>query len=699
MALNETNAKILNVRIKNKYDSYEKWIDSDLILEAGEIAIAHTTINDVTVDNGTVKHPGLLMKVGDGEHTFSALPWLSAKAADVLSVCKNETSLKDFIKTVISANDGALKNLETALKALIKDEETRALAAEAELAAAITAEETRAKAAEEKIAKFGEDGALASGSLFDEIARAKEEEGKLAQAIVDAQAAAEKHADDLNTAMDTRMDAVEAVLTGGGEGTIADQIANVKSELEGQIEAEAKARDKAIEDAIDAEVEARDKAIEDAVKVETEAREEAVQGVQDAVDELAGTHATDKAALEKAVADEKTRAKGEEARIEALITGETGLANRVKAIEDDYLVEADKTELSTAITAEETRALAAEKVLTDDLAAEIARAKAAEKANSDAIALLVDSTEGDETKLNSIKELATWIEEHGGDAAEMAEAISDNAKAIADIYAVDAEGVKTGVLVTEITRVEGLVSAEAGRADAAEKANAQAILDEKARAEAAEKANADAIKALQDANAAGGAVAEAIADAKKAGTDAAAAVETLKNTEVKANADAIAQEVKDREAAITQEVTDRNQAIAGAVAKEVEDRNKAISDAIDAEVTNRNNAISGAIAQEVTDRNAAIATAKGEAATDATTKANQALADAKTHVAEEIAKLDGSVAVSSTKHVLTGVTEVDGKLTDKAEVELADIAFTGSTDDLVQGLKVLVFDCGTSANV
>ena len=36
------NAKTLNVRIKNKYDSYENWAASGLVLEAGEIAIAYT---------------------------------------------------------------------------------------------------------------------------------------------------------------------------------------------------------------------------------------------------------------------------------------------------------------------------------------------------------------------------------------------------------------------------------------------------------------------------------------------------------------------------------------------------------------------------------------------------------------------------------------------------------------------------------
>ena len=110
------NAKTLNVRIRNKYDSYENWAASSLVLEAGEIAIAYTTV-DVKVDNGSAKHPALLMKVGNGTDTFANLPWMSAKAADVLAVCKNEAELKTFINGVITdagvATDDALKTLST----------------------------------------------------------------------------------------------------------------------------------------------------------------------------------------------------------------------------------------------------------------------------------------------------------------------------------------------------------------------------------------------------------------------------------------------------------------------------------------------------------------------------------------------------------------------------------------------------------
>lgn len=66
-------------------------------------------------------------------------------------------------------------------------------------------------------------------------------------------------------------------------------------------------------------------------------------------------------------------------------------------------------------------------------------------------------------------------------------------------------------------------------------------------------------------------------------------------------------------------------------------------------------------------------------------------------VAAAIAKLDADKNVSSAKHVMTGVTEVDGVLTSIDEVELADIAFSGNVKDLKQTAETyIVFDCGSS---
>lgn len=84
------NEKILNTRIQLKYDSYEKWNSSSVVLKAGEIAIAHlgpANKDGSTHDSG--QHP-VLIKVGDNAHTFAQLPWLSALAADVYAWAKKE---------------------------------------------------------------------------------------------------------------------------------------------------------------------------------------------------------------------------------------------------------------------------------------------------------------------------------------------------------------------------------------------------------------------------------------------------------------------------------------------------------------------------------------------------------------------------------------------------------------------------------
>lgn len=66
----------------------------------------------------------------------------------------------------------------------------------------------------------------------------------------------------------------------------------------------------------------------------------------------------------------------------------------------------------------------------------------------------------------------------------------------------------------------------------------------------------------------------------------------------------------------------------------------------------------------------------------------------------KIQALDATIAASSDKHVLTGITETDGVLTGKTEVALADVAFSGNVKDLVQTAETYVlFNCGTSSEV
>ena len=81
------------------------------------------------------------------------------------------------------------------------------------------------------------------------------------------------------------------------------------------------------------------------------------------------------------------------------------------------------------------------------ITAEASRAAAAEKANADEIArvngVLVAALDNNQEGLDSIKELADWINTHGTQASAMSEAITANTNAIA---AINHES--TGILAT-----------------------------------------------------------------------------------------------------------------------------------------------------------------------------------------------------------------------------------------------------------
>lgn len=82
--------KILNTRIKLKYDSYANWTNETgaaFVLKEGEVGICAIPSGSTAV-NGELSRPQILLKVGDGTSAFSSLPWVSAKAADVYDWAK-----------------------------------------------------------------------------------------------------------------------------------------------------------------------------------------------------------------------------------------------------------------------------------------------------------------------------------------------------------------------------------------------------------------------------------------------------------------------------------------------------------------------------------------------------------------------------------------------------------------------------------
>ena len=106
---------ILNTRITLKYDTYENWQKSTLVLKAGEVAICAIP-SGVTVE-GITKPPAVLQKIGDGVNVFKDLPWLQAVASDV------HTWAKAASKPTYAANE--ITGLDTYIAGQIQDTDTQ----------------------------------------------------------------------------------------------------------------------------------------------------------------------------------------------------------------------------------------------------------------------------------------------------------------------------------------------------------------------------------------------------------------------------------------------------------------------------------------------------------------------------------------------------------------------------------------------
>ena len=77
------NQKIIYTRISSKYDDYANWLELNPVLLQGEFAIA--------VDPSDKEHPKILVKAGDGKHTYRDLPFISSNSIDVPQWAKSNT--------------------------------------------------------------------------------------------------------------------------------------------------------------------------------------------------------------------------------------------------------------------------------------------------------------------------------------------------------------------------------------------------------------------------------------------------------------------------------------------------------------------------------------------------------------------------------------------------------------------------------
>ncbi len=86
----------IEARILLRYDTYQNWMSSSVILLKGEAAIAVFPTPTRIIENLSNSQPdntppAIGIKIGDGRHYFYELPWVQAVAADVYEWAKSST--------------------------------------------------------------------------------------------------------------------------------------------------------------------------------------------------------------------------------------------------------------------------------------------------------------------------------------------------------------------------------------------------------------------------------------------------------------------------------------------------------------------------------------------------------------------------------------------------------------------------------
>lgn len=354
---------------------------------------------------------------------------------------------------------------------------------------------------------------------------------------------------------------------------------------------------------LDATIKAYDYATKEEAQVMADGKDAAIEAAQAAADKAQGEVDALETYVGTFTASEgvDTVVKYIDAKTANIASDETvsALADRVKAIEDDYLVEADKTALSDAIAAEKERAegieggletrlaaveadylKAADKTeLSDAIAAEKTRAEAAEAGLQTQINTIMNNPDA-EGAINSINEFTQYVKDHGTIAEGFRTDIDKNKEDIAAEVkrASDAESALSGRIDTlEAIDHDAYVAADITlknelTAEIAKKADASALTSAVETLEAADTALSGRVEKLEN-NDAGYATTGEVATAKEEAIAAAKTDAANQDAVVLAEAQAYADQAEaDAIAAAKTETENQVKALAeGAVADNTAD--------------------------------------------------------------------------------------------------------------------------------
>ena len=489
--------------------------------------------------------------------------------ADIKKYLDLQTGLPQLVTEIKAADDKVLEAAKAHADSLADNYDAAGAAATAEANAKAHADAEIAKVNAEVAKK------ATTEALEAEVTRATTEEGRLAGLIDDVTEKANAN----EQAIAAINNAETGILKQAKDHTDTE-VAKVQGAVDGVVEKLGEVpEDKTVKDYIDE-------------KTEGIATDAALGELQSAVDAVEADVATIKGDYLKA-SDKTELQGNIDTLSQAHATDKAAVEGRVKAIEDDYLKAADKEELqgnidgvsavanaaakATDLEAEANRAKGEEARIEGLVTSEAARAAEAEGAldeRLEEVEAFFKLAEGEQldTALDTLKEIQDYVTGEGAAADQMVLDIAKNAEDIAahiatdhDFAAADAtlkselnteiakkadatvvEGVagRVGTLETEMDTVEGKVATLEGEMDAVEAAVAKKVEQEAYNTKIGELEGADAdqverIEALEAKFEDGeGSVADMVADAKQEAIDTAAADATTKANNAEANAKA-----------------------------------------------------------------------------------------------------------------------------------------------------------------
>lgn len=442
--------KILNTRLRLKYDTLANWTAANPVLLEGEVGVVSVNVGDHgPVDNdanGYVVRPAILFKVGDKDGTaFNSLPWASAMAADVHAWAKKASleysdlpeTLRNEVDALQTLTAGELKFGETTYSSLKEyvDAKTSGIATDA----ALSDLQSKVGALESALTSYATTEYV-NGKVSEINGTISTLTGRVAAIEADYLKAADK------AELRAAIDAIEEY----DDTEVRNLIAAAYVKPEGGIP------ENDLAESVKNSLALADTALQDHQDISHLAKQSDVTSLTGRVDNLEAADLTINAAIEAIEADYLKAA--DKTALEDKITTAQNTANTAKEAIDAFLLEADATEKAVDTLKEIQAELAEGEASAASMLAEIQALKAVDNATQDELDTALATVNGEIAK----KADKTTVEGIDGRVSNL-EKIDFADKAYADQAEADAKTYADEAVAAEAdARDEAIVEAIAG---------------------------------------------------------------------------------------------------------------------------------------------------------------------------------------------------------------------------------------------